>query len=101
MVSLKLFMSKLFGLLASAIKPIASIFVVVFLLGNLFWCITGKAYGDSMTLVFSIFLSLGSPPSTEFIGWLRLIEFGIDLMGLLLFAILTAASIKALERSKA
>lgn len=101
MVSLKLFMSKLFSLLASAIKPIAALFVVVFLLGNLFWCITGKGYGDSMTLVFSTFLSLGSPPSIEFSGWLRLIEFGIDLMGLLLFAILTAASIKALERSKA
>ncbi|MBW1982995.1 MAG: hypothetical protein JRJ12_17485 [Deltaproteobacteria bacterium] len=94
-------MAKLFGLLASAIKPVASLFVIVFLLGNLFWCITGKSYIDSMTLVFSTFLSLGSPPSAEFSGWLRLIEFGIDIMGLLLFAILTAASIKALERSKA
>jgi len=101
MVSLKLFMSRLLGLLASAIKPIAVLFLVVFLLGNLFWYITGKDYSESMTLVFSTFLSLGSPPSAEFSGRLRLIEFGIDLMGLLLFAILTAASIKALERSKA
>ena len=101
MVSLKLFMSKLFGLLASAIKPIATLFIVVFILANIFWCATDKGYGEAMMLSFSTFLSLGSPPSTEFSGWLRLIEFGIDLMGLLLFAILTAAAIKALERSKA
>ena len=100
MVSLKLFMSKLFGLLASAIKPITFLFVAVFLLGNLFWCITGNNYGESMSLAFSTFLSLGSPPSDKFSGWLRLIELGIDIMGLLLFAIFTAASIKALERSK-
>ncbi len=93
-------MSKLFGLLASAIKPIGFLFVVVFALGNCIWCITSKSYGESMTMVFSTFLSLGSPPSVEFSGWLRLIEFGADIMGLLLFAILTAASIKALERSK-
>ena len=100
MISFKLFVSKLFGLLASAIKPIAFIFLVVFLLGNLYYFTSGKDYGEAMALVFSTFLSLGSPSSLEFCGWLRLIEFGIDLMGLLLFAILTAASIKALERGK-
>ena len=100
MIEFRLFVAKFLGLLVSAGKPIGFLLLVVLLLGHVHWLASGMAYADSMGTVLSAFLGLGGIGPHDFGGWLRLIEFGADLMGLLLFAMLTAACIKALERSK-
>jgi hypothetical protein len=100
MIELLLFIRIFFSLLAGAAKPIGLLFFLVFLLGNALWVFgyPANSYMESLGISFSTFLNLGSPDHAKFPGGLRIIELPINILGLILVAILTAAAIKALER---
>jgi len=71
---------------------------VIFLLGIFVFIREGCGeFSNSMYLVYSTALSLGSPSMDSFQGMWRVVELLLDLFGIILWGIFTSVTMKSIE----
>jgi uncharacterized iron-regulated membrane protein len=93
------FFVSFFSLLLGAVGIIAVILVFDLLLGVILWSGHEISFGDGVQVAFRTALSLNGDNPLLFAGWWGIVEFLLELSGLVLTGIVIAAAIEALRAS--